>query len=115
MYGVAETLASRITKQEEFVGVVPLVAVIPWFFAGSLFPISSLPGWLGSVAKVLPLTHTLALLRYGLVDPHGTGLRDIWGLSDPTTMALLSFAVVALFAIGLTLLSVRTFTRAAVR
>jgi ABC-2 type transport system permease protein len=115
MYGVAETLASRITKQEEFVGVVPLVAVIPWFFAGSLFPISSLPGWLGSVAKVLPLTHTLALLRYGLVDPHGTGLRDIWGLSDPTTMALLSFAVVALFAVGLTLLSVRTFTRAAVR
>jgi ABC-2 type transport system permease protein len=114
MYGVAETLASRITKQEEFVGVVPLVAVIPWFFAGSLFPISSLPGWLGSVAKVLPLTHTLALLRYGFIDPSGRGLHDIWGMSNVTTEAWLSLGVVALFAAALTFISIRVFSRSAV-
>jgi ABC-2 type transport system permease protein len=115
MYGVAETLASRIPKQEEYIGVVPLIAIVPWFFAGSLFPITSLPGWLGSISKGLPLTHTLALLRYGLVDGHAAGLRDIWGMSDPTTMAFLSLGVVVLFAVALTALSVRVFTRSAVR
>ena len=69
----------------------------------------------GLFPAIDPLASTSRLLRDGLVDPHGTGLRDIWGLSDPTTMALLSLGVVALFAVGLTLLSVRTFTRAAVR
>jgi ABC-2 type transport system permease protein len=115
MYGIAEALASRMRSQEEYIGVVPLIAIVPWFFAGSLFPITSLPGWLGSIAKGLPLTHTLALLRYGLVDGHASGLRDIWGMSDPTVMALLSLGVVALFAVATTTLSVRVFTRSAVR
>src|SRR5439155_18123896 len=37
-YGVAETLASRIPRQEEYIAATPAVAVLPWFFAGSLFP-----------------------------------------------------------------------------
>ena len=44
MYAVAETLASRIPKQEEYIGVTPAVAILPRFFAGALFPISALPG-----------------------------------------------------------------------
>jgi ABC-2 type transport system permease protein len=115
MYGIAETLASRMRSQEEYIGVVPLIAIVPWFFAGSLFPITSLPGWLGSIAKGLPLTHTLALLRYGIVDGNASGLRDIWGMSNPTVMAMLSLGVVALFAVATTALAVRVFTRSAVR
>ncbi len=57
----------------------------------------------------------MALMRYGLVDPRGTGLHDIWGMSNPTTEAWLSLAVVALFAAALVALSVRAFTRAALR
>ena len=41
MYGVAETLANRIPSQEEYVGALPAVAIVPWFFAGSLFPIGA--------------------------------------------------------------------------
>ena len=82
MYGVAETMASRIPNQEEYIGATPVVAILPWFFAGALFPISALPGALTAFAKVLPLTHAMALMRYGLVDPHGTGLHDIWGMSN---------------------------------
>jgi ABC-2 type transport system permease protein len=102
MYGVAETLASRIPRQEEYVAATPAVAVLPWFFAGALFP------------KLLPLTHAVALMRYGLVDPRGSGLRDIWGLHDATAAAWLSLAVVALFAAAFAALAVRSFTRAAV-
>jgi ABC-2 type transport system permease protein len=114
MYGVAETLASRIPRQEEYVAATPAVAVLPWFFAGALFPIGALPGALTTFAKFLPLTHAVALMRYGLVDPHGSGLRDIWGLHDATAAAWLSLAVVALFAAAFAALAVRSFTRAAV-
>ena len=114
MHSLAEILAARIPKQEEYVGAAPPVALLPWFFAGSFFPISALPAGLTAFAKVLPLTHALALMRYGLVDPHGTGLHDIWGMTNVTAMASLSLAVVALFAVFMAVVSVRVFTRSAV-
>jgi ABC-2 type transport system permease protein len=114
MYGVAETLAARIGKAEEYVGLVPAVAILPFFFAGALYPISAMPGALATIAKFLPLTHTLALLRYGLIDPHGQGLHAIWGAGNPTTQALASLAVVAAYAAALTAIAIRAFTRAAV-
>jgi ABC-2 type transport system permease protein len=114
MYGVAETLAARIHQQEEYIGVTPVIAILPWFFAGALFPIAALPAALTTFAKVLPLTHVMALLRYGLVDPRGTGLHDIWGMSNTTTEAWLSLAVVVAFTAALTALAIRAFTRSAV-
>src|SRR6058998_1994652 len=67
MYGAAETLASRVPKAEEYIARLPAIAIVPWFLAGSLFPISALPGFLTWFAKFLPLTHGLALVRYGLL------------------------------------------------
>src|SRR5947208_12053809 len=63
MYGAAETLASRVPKAEEHIARVPAIAIVPWFLAGSLFPISALPGFLEWFARFLPLTHGLALVR----------------------------------------------------
>jgi hypothetical protein len=57
----------------------------------------------------------MALMRYGLVDPRGTGLHDIWGMSNATAEAWLSLAVVAVFAAAFAAVAVRAFTRAAVR
>ena len=115
MYGVAETLANRIPKVEEFIAATPAIAIVPWFFAGSLFPVKALPVGLAWFARFLPLTHALALMRYGLLDRAGTGLRDIWGMHDPAVMAALSLVVVVAFAVAFTLISIRVFTRAAVR
>jgi ABC-type polysaccharide/polyol phosphate export permease len=115
MYSIAEILANRLPTQEEYIGTLPPVAIVPWFFAGSLFPISALPAALTVIAKVLPITHVLALLRYGLVDRRGQGLDDIWGMDNTTTMAALSLTVVTVFALALTALSIRVFKRAAVQ
>lgn len=115
MYSVAEILANRAASQESYIGAVPAIAIVPFFVAGSLFPISALPVGLTAVAKVLPLTHMLALVRYGLLDRRGTGLHDIWGITDTTTMAALSLAVVVAYALVLTGLALRVFRRAAVR
>src|SRR3954470_18076544 len=115
MYGVAETLAARIHQQEEYIGATPAIAILPWFFAGALFPIGALPGALTAFAKVLPLTHAMALMRYGFVDPKGTGLHDIWGMSNTTAEAWLSLAVVLLFAAVFIAVAIRAFTRSAVK
>lgn len=114
MYGAAETLASRVPKQEEYIARVPAIAILPWFLAGALFPIGALPVVLHWVARFLPLTHGLALMRYGLLGD-SSGLHAIWGMSDPTPMAALSLTVVALFAALLTAVSIRVFTRAALQ
>jgi len=114
MYAVAETLASRIPRQEEYIARVPVVAILPWFLAGSLFPIGAMPAALTAFAKVLPLTHALAVMRYGLLgDPRS--LHAIWGMSSASTMAWLSLGVVSAFALLLTAVAIRVFTRSAVR
>jgi ABC-2 type transport system permease protein len=114
MYGAAEVLANRVPKQEEYIARVPAIAILPWFLAGALFPITALPNGLMWVAKFLPLTHGLALMRYGLLGD-SSGLRHIWGLADPAAMAGLSTGVLALFALLLSVASVRVFTWAALR
>lgn len=114
MYGLAEILAGRVPRQEEYIARVPAIAILPWFLAGALFPITSLPGVLTGVAKILPLTHALALMRYGLLnDP--SGLHDIWGMTSATGMAALSLVILAAFAAALTAISIRVFSRSALR
>ena len=115
MHGAAETLSSRIPKQEEYVGAAPPIALLPWFFAGSFFPITAMPAGLTAIAKLIPLTHALALMRYGLVDPTGSGLHDIWGLDNVTLMAALSSAVVVAFAALMLTVGIRTFKRTSIR
>jgi ABC-2 type transport system permease protein len=113
MYGLAEILTIRLPSPEEYIGAVPAIAIVPFFFAGSLFPITSLPHWLDAVAKVLPLTHALALFRYGLTGPSGVkALHNIWGLHSATAMAALSMAVLVAYALVIFNRAIRLFTRA---
>jgi ABC-type polysaccharide/polyol phosphate export permease len=113
MYGAAESLAARSPRAEEYISRVPAIAIVPWFLAGSLFPITALPAALTWVARFLPLTHALALVRYGLLnDP--SGLHNIWRMHSTPGMAALSLAVVAAFAAVLTAAGIRLFNRTAV-
>jgi ABC-2 type transport system permease protein len=114
MYGVAETLAARVPRTEEYIGRLPVIAIVPWFLAGSLFPIDALPTFLTWVARFLPLTHALALVRYGLLDD-ASGLHNIWGMHSTTTMAALSLLAVGAFAALLITAGIRVFSRTAVR
>ena len=114
MYGAAEILASRVPRQEEYIARVPAIAILPWFLAGALFPIVAMPVGLTWVARFLPLTHGLAVMRYGLLGD-STGLHNIWRMSSAPEMAALSLGVVGLFAVLLTVVSVRVFTKAAVK
>ena len=111
-YGIAEILATRLTSAEEYTGALPAIAIVPFFFAGSLYPISSLPHWLADIARLLPLTHGLALFRYGLTSHGGQALRNIWGMTNDTTMAALSLGVLFLYAALAMTAAVRFFAKA---
>ena len=113
MYGAPRSLAARVPRAEEYIGRVPAIAIVPWFLAGSLFPITALPTVLTWIARFLPLTHALALVRYGLLDD-STGLHDIWRMDSAAGMAALSLGVVAVFAAALTAAGIRLFNRSAV-
>jgi ABC-2 type transport system permease protein len=113
MYSVAEILATRLPSAEAYTGAIPVVAIVPFFFAGSLFPITALPNWLEAIAKVLPLTHALALIRYGLTPSSGArALHNIWGMTNGTEMAVLSTAVVAGYALLAFFAAIRIFSKA---
>ena len=112
VYGVAEIVATRLTSPEEYTGAVPTIAIVPFFFAGSLYPITALPHWLEDVARVLPLTHALALFRYGLTSDGAGALKNIWGLSNDAAMAGLSLGVIALYAAVIMAAALRLFTKA---
>jgi ABC-2 type transport system permease protein len=111
--GISEILVFRLRSQEEYVGLTPAVAIIPWFFAGSLFPIAVLPHVLGDFAKVLPTTNALAVMRYGLVGGPSSGLGAIWGSHSEVAMAAWSIAVMVGFAALLLGIATRVFRRAA--
>ena len=113
MYGLAEIMSVRLPSPVEYIAAVPAVAIVPFFFAGSLFPITSLPHWLGAVAKVLPLTHALALFRYGIAGPSGVrALHNIWGLHSAMAMAALSLLVLVAYATVAFAGAIRLFAKA---
>lgn len=112
---IAETLVFRVRSQEEYVGVIPAIAIVPWFFAGSLFPIDALPKGLAGVAKALPSTHALALMRHGLVGGSPSGLQAIWGNHSETALAAASLGVLAVFAALLLLAGMQVFRRSALQ
>ena len=113
MYSVAEILATRLPSAEEYTGALPVVAIVPFFFAGSLFPITALPNWLDAIAKVLPLTHALALFRYGLTPASGAqSLHNIWGMSSVPVMATLSMLVLGAYTVLAFTAAIRLFTKA---
>jgi hypothetical protein len=113
MYGVAETLANRIPRQE-YVGAVPALAIVPWFFAGSLFAITALPAFLtldrqdpSLDARARP--HALRAARRwrrGSRGHLGHEQHNRHGLTQPGRRRRLAAAFTAI--------SVRTFTRSAV-
>lgn len=111
VYGVAEFLALRINRQEAYGPLIPAIGVTPFFLAGALYPLSVLPTGLEQAAYVLPWTHAVALIRYGLMSGSPSGLLDIWGGRSELVAASLSGAVLVAMAAGSLALAARTFIR----
>jgi ABC-type multidrug transport system permease subunit len=110
VYGVAEIL-TVVVRNEVYGPLIPAIGVTPWFLSGSLFPLTVLPAGIEQLAVLLPWTHALALMRYGLMHGSPSGLHDIWHLGSPELMAVLSLLVLVGFAVVSLGLAARVFKR----
>jgi len=63
-------------------------------------------------AWILPWSHAVALLRYAFVGADAAHLDQIWGMHSNAAMALLSLAVLAVFAALTVASAMRAFRRA---
>jgi ABC-2 type transport system permease protein len=114
-YALAEYLAYTITQPQIFGTLIPAIGATPYALCGAIYPISALPEGVRQLALALPWTHAVALLRYGLIGSHASGLGQIWHLHSNAAMVLLSLAVLALYASLTTTLALRAFKRSTLK
>lgn len=110
-YGLAESLALVIGRQEAYGPAIPAVGVTPFFLAGTLFPISALPAGFEQVSLVLPWTHAVAIMRYGLMEGTDSGLSEIWGDHSEGLMAALSLTTLVAFMVYSLFVALRVFRK----
>ncbi|MGQ0848539.1 MAG: ABC transporter permease [Actinomycetota bacterium] len=77
-------------------GVGEGVIGVLYLISGAIFPIGQLPGWLESMARVVPLTYWLEACRQTLItgyDPTRSGIADPWGPLALTGMIWLGVGI----------------------
>jgi ABC-2 type transport system permease protein len=81
--------------------VAMIIGSLSFFLSGVLYPVTVLPDWLRMVGRLLPLTHTLVVLRGALLigaSPRALGdsfvaLAIFAGLLAPAGVAVFAFAL----------------------
>jgi ABC-2 type transport system permease protein len=116
VYGLAEFLVFTITKPQAFGTLIPAIGATPYVLCGAIYPIAVLPVGVKWLTRILPWTHTVSLLRYGLMGDAASGLHQIWPDNvSPTSAALLSLAVLVAFAALTQTAAHRAFTRSTLK
>ncbi len=95
-FGIA--IASRMEDMNGFQLIMNFVIFPIFGLSGALFPISSLPGWLGAITMFDPLTYGVEGIRYGL-----TGVSQI----NP----VICFAVIGGFTVAMTVIGAYLFRK----
>lgn len=98
-FGIA--IASTMEDMNGFQLIMNFVIFPIFGLSGALFPISSLPGWLGAITMFDPLTYGVEGIRYGL-----TGVSQI----NP----VICFAVIGGFTLAMTGIGAYLFRKIAI-
>jgi len=56
-------VAARIKQLQSFMGVMQMIIMPMFFISGALFPVNGLPGWLGVLNRIDPLTYAVDPMR----------------------------------------------------
>ncbi|MCW2764707.1 MAG: transporter permease [Nocardioides sp.] len=92
-------LAGALTKtQEAAVNAANFIVLPMAFLSGSFFPLDGAPGWLQAVSEALPLRHL------------NDGMLDVMVRGEGPSAALIPIAILATFAIVVTLIAARLFS-----
>lgn len=76
LFGFALTLAGAALVFKQIEALSDLLQNLLLFLAGSLLPLSKFPDWLAGIARTLPITQGIDVLRN--VELNGQSLSDTW-------------------------------------
>jgi ABC-2 type transport system permease protein len=98
LFGILLGGVTLVTARHNY-GVGEAVAGGLYLLCGVVFPLDTLPPWLGLVGRGIPITYWLEALRRGLL---GAGTSTFDGLSDGALLVIVvgSTAVLAALAVG---------------
>ncbi len=97
--GLGFAIAWRMGSTAGFHAIMNLFLLPMWALSGALFPLSGVPGWLGWVMRLNPLTYGVAGVRHALYmeAPESTGLIP------PLEVCLLVTCLFVLLTLGISL------------
>lgn len=75
IYGIGTIFASLVLVAKETNAMIFFVRGLMTVFCGVTYPIGILPGWMQSVSRSLPLTHSIAAVRHIVAGGSLEGLR----------------------------------------
>jgi ABC-2 type transport system permease protein len=91
-------LAAAVARTTEGAVNMANFIVLPMaFLSGSFFPLDAAPGWLQDLSRLLPLRHL------------NDGMTDVVVRGEPWPAALVPMAILAGFAVAVTVLAARLF------
>ncbi|MFG3008199.1 ABC transporter permease [Streptomyces calvus] len=110
--GVAAAVCIR--RPETFQVAVSLCMLPLFFLSGAMFPVDGLPGWLGTVVRLNPLTYAVDALRRTMPGDGATAMGggsvspEWWGWTPPV---LAETGLIAAFALLSLTIATRRFSR----
>ena len=109
-------MAARITNMQSFFAIVQMALMPMFFLSGALFPLSSLPAWLGLLTRVNPLTYAVDPMRqavFGHLEVGADAARVMnagvtwWGWQVPVPLELLLVAGMGVVLLGFAIMQFR--------
>jgi ABC-2 type transport system permease protein len=110
-------VATTVTQAPTFSSVMQILLFPTVFLSGAMYPVSGLPGWLGVVNRVNPLTYAVDPMRrlvFDHLDISDLARRRLapgvtwWGWRVPT---LVEVAIVLVLGLAMLAMAIARFTR----
>lgn len=81
--GIGMVWASVVMIVKRGESIITTISYLVLLVSGVLFPVTVLPGWLQSVASLIPLTHSLEGMRFALLQGYTVGMLAaiLWKLA----------------------------------
>lgn len=104
-------MAARISNMQSFMAIIQMALMPMFFLSGALFPLSSLPAWLGFLTRINPLTYAVDPMRQAVFAHLDVGAAAArlnpgvswfgWQVPVPLELGIVAVMGVAMLAVAI--------------
>jgi len=92
LFGALAMIVTSLAPSFDFFSYYTELVITPMlFFSGVFFPLDNFPGWMKTLAELLPLTHAVRISRAVFTGEPEAGLG--WGLAGLAVLAAIVFTI----------------------